>query len=142
MLTYIWLAVFVVMLIIEGIGPGLICLWFAFGALIAFVFSLFNSTLIIQLIAFFVSSALFVILFRPIALRYINQKKVATNADMVINHDGIVIEEINETLGTGQIKILGQVWSAKAQNGEMLPIDTQVKVLRIEGAKAIVKQIE
>ena len=141
MLNYICLAVFVVLLIIEGLNPGLVCLWFAFGALIGFVFSLFNCSLVVQLIAFVVSSTLFVVLLRPVAMRYFNHKRVATNADAVIGREGIVTEEINDTLGTGQIKIMGQIWSARTDNGKNLPVDTQVTVLRIEGVKVIVKQI-
>jgi len=141
MLKYIWLAIFVILLIIEGLGPGLICIWFAFGAIVSFIFSLFNASLVAQIIAFIVSSALFVVLLRPIAVRYINQRRVATNADAVIGHEGVVIEEINGTLGKGQVKIMGQVWTAKSDSDDILPVDSLVKVLRIEGAKVIVELI-
>ena len=40
MLSYIWIAVLVVMLLLEGAAPGLVCIWFAAGALVAFILSL------------------------------------------------------------------------------------------------------
>ena len=139
--AYIWLAVFVLLLVIEGFNPGLVCLWFAFGALIAFICSLLGASLVVQLIAFAVSSALFVVFLRPFAVRFVNQKRVATNADAVIGKEGLVTEDINDTLGTGQVKITGQVWSARTADGSELPAGSQISVLRIEGAKVIVKKI-
>ncbi|MBR6029527.1 MAG: NfeD family protein [Clostridia bacterium] len=138
MLKYIWLALFVILLVVEGLGPGLICLWFAFGALIAFVCSLSGASLIVQIIAFALSSLLFVLLLRPLALRYVNAKKTATNADAVIGKEGVVIREIDELKGEGQVKIAGQVWTARSEDGSVIAVDTIVRACGIQGAKLMV----
>ncbi len=138
LLKYIWLALFVVLLVVEGLGPGLICLWFAFGALIAFVCSLCGASLTVQIIAFALSSLLFVLLLRPLALRYVNAKKTATNADAVIGKEGVVIREIDELKGEGQVKIAGQVWTARSEDGSVIAVDTIVRACGIQGAKLMV----
>ena len=52
----------------------------------------------------------------------------------------MVIEEINELKGTGQIKISGAVWSAKAD--EIIQKDETVIIENIKGVHAIVKKEE
>ena len=37
-MTFIWLIAMVVLLVIEGVVPGLVSIWFAAGALVALVF--------------------------------------------------------------------------------------------------------
>ena len=35
----VWLALFVIMLVVEAAGPALVSIWFSFGALIALIIS-------------------------------------------------------------------------------------------------------
>ena len=49
-----------------------------------------------------------------------------------------MLQDINPTTSTGQIKVDGQVWSAKCQNEEIIPKNTEVFVLAIDGVKAVV----
>ena len=55
-----------------------------------------------------------------------------------IHRTGIVIETINNLQNKGQVKIGGQVWSAKSLNDEVIPVNTEVIVEKIEGVKAVV----
>ena len=41
-MTAVWLAAMIVLLIVEGMAPGLVCIWFAFGALGALIAALLN----------------------------------------------------------------------------------------------------
>ena len=138
MLKYTWLALFVILLVVEAMGPGLVCLWFAFGALVAFILNLCGASLVVQIIAFAVSSLVFVILLRPLAKRYVNGRKTATNADAILGREGVVIQEIDAVKGTGQVRAQGQVWTARTANDGVLQPGAAVRVLRIEGAKLIV----
>lgn len=52
----------------------------------------------------------------------------------------MVIEEINEFAGTGQIKISGAVWSAKAN--DVIAKDEKVIIKEIKGVHAIVEREE
>ena len=63
-----------------------------------------------------------------------------TNADRVLGHEGIVIKTIDPMDGKGQIKVLGQVWSAKAD--KVIEEGSKVKVLSMEGVKLIVEELK
>ena len=63
-----------------------------------------------------------------------------TNLDLVVNHKGRVMEEINNDYETGAVKINGIVWSARSANGEIVEIDALVNVLQIKGNKLIVEK--
>ncbi len=62
-----------------------------------------------------------------------------TNADRVLDQEGIVIKSIDPLEGVGQVKVMGQIWSAKAD--QSIPEGTKVKVLRMEGVKIVVEAI-
>lgn len=141
-LWIVWLALFVILLVVEAMGPGLVCLWFAFGALVAFVLNLCGASLTVQVVTFAVSSLVFVVLLRPLAKRYVNDRKTATNADAILGREGVVVQEIDAVKGTGQVKAQGQLWTARGADAGVLQPGTPVRVLRIEGAKLIVAPVE
>jgi len=72
------------------------------------------------------------------SLRKKNVQK--TNADRLIGREGIVIVPLNALEGKGQVKVDGQIWSAKA--GEDLTAGTKIKVLSIEGVKLVIGRAE
>ena len=53
--------------------------------------------------------------------------------------EGIVTKDIDPIEGKGQVKVIGQVWSAKSEH----PISegTKVKVLSLEGVKIVVEEV-
>ena len=63
---------------------------------------------------------------------------VGTNADRLIGKTGVVISEIKSNLDVGQVKVMGQKWSAKSDYAPIAE-NTKVTVLAIEGVKLIVK---
>ena len=63
-----------------------------------------------------------------------------SDKNIIISKEGIVTEEINEVLGTGQIKVLGQTWKARPiNNNEIIKKDSIVIVENIVGVSAMVK---
>ena len=58
------------------------------------------------------------------------------NLDRIIGMDGIVTEEIKKNI-VGEVKVDGKLWSAVAD--ETIPVDTVVKVEKIDGVKLVVK---
>ena len=66
---------------------------------------------------------------------------MATNADRVIGKTAIVIQDIDNIEGKGQVNISGQIWSARSQQAVVIPAGTEVKVLRIEGVKVFVETL-
>lgn len=137
---WFWLTVAVIMAVIEGITPALVTIWFMFGALAAMVLSIFVQSFAVQFAVFAGVSAVLLIFTRPLVKKIFRKTKtVYTNADRIIGQEGVVTEEISNLENKGQITVLGQVWSAKSQDGSIIPFDKTVTVCSIHGVKAIVK---
>ena len=65
-------------------------------------------------------------------------KTVTTNAYSIIGKKGIVTKDIDPVNGLGQIKVNGEVWSAKSDTEERIPADTEIEIVKIDGVKAVV----
>ncbi len=136
MLSYVWMAVVVVALLLEAATMSLISIWFVPGALLALTLSLLNLELHWQIVAFAVTSV--VTLFLGLTIK---RKKTKTNVDSVIGKTALIIEEVNNIEGRGAAKLGGQVWTARAKNEkETLVPGDQVIVLAVEGVKLICRK--
>ena len=139
----IWLIVFVVMLIIEAATTALATVWFAAGALVAMIMDLcgapHNLQIIVMAAVSVVTFAICMIWIRPKleSLRRANVQR--TNADRLIGMEGVVIVPVNPIEGKGQVKVEGQVWSAKSEDA--IKEGTKVKIRAIEGVKLIVDPV-
>ena len=91
-----------------------------------------------QVILFLAVSFVTLLLVRPLAQRYINDRKEPTNADRVIGQEAVVTQTIDNLKGEGQVSISGAVWTARSQEEAPIPAGSRVRVLRIEGVKVIV----
>ena len=134
-----WLAVFVLLIVIELATMGLTTIWFAGGAVAGFIASMLGANVVIQAAAFFAVSILLLFFTRPFAVRYINSNKTKTNVDGLIGQEALVLEEINNIRETGCARLEGKEWTARSMNDTVIPKDTVVTVERIEGVKLIVK---
>lgn len=138
---HIWLIIAGVCFIIEMITVGFLVFWFGIGALLTMIVSLiFPDNLILQATVFVISSTLLIFLTKPLVNKLQkSDKKVATNAYSVIGKKGVVTQDINEAHGVGQIKVAGEVWSAKTTDGSTIEKGTQIEVIKIDGVKAVVE---
>ena len=134
-----WLAVFVLLIVIELATMGLTTIWFAGGAVAGFIASMLGANVVIQAVVFFVVSIVLLIFTRPFAVRYINSNKTKTNIDGLIGQEALVLEEINNIRETGCARLEGKEWTARSVDDTVIPTDTVVIVERIEGVKLIVK---
>ncbi len=135
----IWLIVFVVLVIIEIITMGLTTIWFAGGALAATLAAAVQAPLWVQIVLFLVVSALLLFFTRPVAVKYFNKDRVRTNVESLIGQQAIVISEINNLQGIGQVTVNGQEWSARSTDEEVtIPVGGVVIVESVSGVKLIV----
>ena len=81
------------------------------------------------------------IFWRPIAVKYINNKAEKTNVDSLIGKKARVLEDIDNLNAKGQVYIDGMEWTARSEDGSEIKKDALVEVVAIEGVKAIVKQV-
>lgn len=137
-----WLIAAGVFFIIEMATIGFLSFWLGLGALLAMVTSFFVDNIIVQAVVFLVTSTLLIIFTRPLVNKFIKvPKEVKTNAYSIIGKKGVVVSKINNIEGVGQIKIDGEVWSAKASSDEEIEKNTEVEIVEIDGVKAVVKKV-
>lgn len=138
--TIFWLVMFVVLLVIEIATLGLTTIWFAGGAVAAFILALVGFSLPIQIVVFLIVSIALLVLTRPIALKYFNQERKLTNAESLIGQKAVVTEKVDTLHNTGRVVVNGQEWSAKTDEpDEVIEKDTVVSIEGIQGVKLIVK---
>ena len=135
----VWLIISGVFFVMEVITVGFLVFWFAIGALIAAVVSLFTDNIIIQTAVFVITSTLLLFLTKPFVKKISRSDKVQTNAYSIIGKTGTVTRTINDKKHIGQVKIGSEIWSAKSSS--TIPEGTEVRVLEIDGVKAIVEPI-
>ena len=128
-----WLAAFIALCVGEAATVGLVCIWFAAGALGAFLTAMLGGPFWLQLIVFAAVSALALALLRPAVSRRVKLRRSPTNA--------LVTETVDNGSGTGLVSVLGQTWTARSELGVVIPAGTQVKVRRIEGVKVFVETV-
>lgn len=137
--SFYWLIAVAVFLIIEITTLGLTTIWFAGGALIAFLASILGAGYLIQFILFVVVSVILLCFTRPIALRYFNNHRARTNYESIIGQTAKVTSIIDNFNQTGSAIVGGQEWTARAeQDDDIIEPGTQVKIVAIKGVKLIV----
>ncbi len=140
-LTIFWLVAVIILGIIEASTVSLVCIWFALGALAALISSLFGGPLWLQILLFIIVTVVTLIFTRPLVKKYFSKDShKPTNADMVIGKDANVIEAIDNLSGTGAVRCMGKIWSARSENGEIIAEGQIVTPVKIEGVKLIVSK--
>ena len=140
-LTLLWLIIFVVCIAVEIGTMGLTTIWFAGGALIASIVAAIGAPIWLQVVLFFGVSFILLYFTIPVAVKYFNKDRVKTNVESMIGKQAIVISEINNLQGIGQVTVGGIEWSARTvQEGITLPVGCVVVVRAISGVKLIVEE--
>ena len=134
----VWLILLIIFAGVEGITAGLVSVWFCAGSLVALIATWLGAGLPVQIALFVIVSLVAMALVRPMARKWVQPKLVKTNADRILGHEAVVLEEIDNLRGIGQVKVGGAIWTARSTQDEPIPKGTLVRVERIEGVKAIV----
>ena len=130
----LWLAAVVVLLVIEIATLGLTTIWFAGGALIAGIAAVTGAGSIVQFV-------IFLIVTRPVAVKYLNVNRTRTNAESLIGKEAVVTQTVENLKNQGQVIVGGIEWTARTGDNEtVIEKDTVVEIERIEGVKLIVKK--
>lgn len=141
----IWLGIMVALFLVELLTVDLIAIWFALSALVLVIVTAIFPQLYFgwQFCIFIVLSAVLLLSTRKIVKNLMKKRNdQETNLDLVLNHTGMVVTEINNNLEQGEVKINGIVWSARTEDASILSAQTLVTVVQIKGNKLIVKKQE
>lgn len=140
-MAMLWLFILVGCLVVEIATLGLTSIWFAIGALAATIAALLGLPLWLQNTLFVAVSLLFLFFTRPVAVKYFNKDRIRTNAEGLIGRQAIVISEIDNLQGIGQVTVSGQEWSARStSDGIRFAVGSVVEVTAIQGVKLIVRE--
>ena len=135
-----WLIFAGICILAEFLTEGFLICWFGIGALAAMTASFFTNNLIIQFAIFAAVSTILVLSTRKLGKK-MQAKQVPMNVYTIIGKKAVVSTEIDNVKGQGQIKVDGDIWSAKNEiDDEPIPEGTTVEIVRIDGVKAIVKK--
>ncbi len=137
-MIWVWTIAAILFGILEAVTAQLVSIWFVLGAVGALITALCNGEIWLQIVVFIAISVITLLLTKPLVKKVVNPKTQKTNADRCIGKTGIVIEEINNISSTGQVKINGNVWTARSTNREIIFKDDLVTVDKIDGVKLMV----
>ncbi len=134
-----WIILSAVLLFIEFATQGLTTVWFAGGAVAAFILAAAGFGLPVQIVVFVAVSVVLVLFTRPAATRWLNNRTTRTNADRVVGKEALVTKDIDNTLAQGQVQVDGVSWSARSYGSDRIPAGTKVRIKEIQGVKLIVE---
>lgn len=138
-----WLILLIIFIVLELISLGLTTIWFAGGALTAYIANVAGLNEVVQIVLFFAVSLVLLFFTRPFAQKYINKGTTKTNVEAVTGKTAKVVEEIDNISSTGKAVIDGEEWMARSINdNEIFHVGELVTVSEVKGVKIIVKKKE
>lgn len=138
-----WLVAFGVLLLIEILTLGLTTIWFAAGALAAFLMAVLSTPLMVQIIVFLAVSAILLIFTRPIMTKHLNAKTTKTNAESLVGDKARVLIPVNNLKEEGQVMVNGMEWTARSTKDEVtFKKDEMVRIAGIAGVKLMIEKLD
>lgn len=141
--VFVWLIMIIIFLGVELSTVTLTSIWFAAGALAAMLVAMFNGNVIVQVIAFLAVAFGLLYATKPWSKKFIDTKKVSTNADRAIGEEVRVIERVSNLDQTGRAIVHGMEWTVRTEDDNIIIEQGElVRVVRIAGVKLIVERVE
>ena len=137
-MSYLWVLIIILLAIAEITTINLTTIWFVASGLVALVLSFFIDNFLIQLGVFVVLGIFLLITTKSKLQALVNEHREKTNLDRIIGMQGYVVEKITKRKN-GAVKVDGKVWTAFADKTS--PVDSDVKILAIEGVKLKVEKV-
>jgi len=136
-----WLALSLVLGGAELLSLDLVLLMLAAGALVGVVTALIGVPVAFQILAAVGASVAMLALVRPnIVKRFHSGSDLTLGHAALVGRQGVVVDEV--TAQGGQIKIAGEVWTARPYDETMtIAAGATVDVFEIRGATALVHEV-
>ena len=134
----IWLVIAAALAVGEVVTTGFILGPFAIAAVLAALAAAVGLGLVAPVVVFIVASVASIFFLRPIARRHLRTPAaLRTGTAALVGGRALVLERVDQ-LG-GQVKINGEVWSARAFfDDQVMEPGAHVEVAKIQGATALV----
>lgn len=136
-----WLLVAVVLGVGEVLTLSLFLGPFAVGGGAASVAALAGGGTTVQVVVFAVVTAAMFGLVRPVAKRHLRQPShTKTGTAALVGRTAVVVRAIDGPEALGQVRLDGEVWTARAEGLDAVAVGRTVTVLEIRGATAVVTE--
>ena len=132
-----WLALVIVLTVIELATTNLLSVWFVISGIVALILSFFIDNVAIVSTVFAVLGIILLFTTRPLLKKYLPTQQARTNADRIIGMHGVVTEEIKKNV-VGEVKVDGKRWSAISNT--KIPVGSDVIIDAIDGVKVVVRK--
>ncbi len=138
-MLFLWLLLFLALMIVEIVTGRRWAIWFAFGAVVAYVMGKLSFSLPVQIAAFLVASGVLLAMYIPKVKGQQDAVQVQEQMEGLIGQPGIVKVNIDTINQNGIVEVKGKRWPARTaeQNGWILK-NTAVVVDGIAGEKLVV----
>lgn len=135
----IWIVAAAAFAILEVATLTFVAVYIALGAVAAAITAWAGGSVAWQWGAFIAFTIVLLLLTRPLLKRKLETPDIATNVDRLVGRGGIVTIEIDNDANTGQVRIGTEYWTARLPEDsepQVIPVDTRVSVVSIEGVTA------
>lgn len=138
----IWLGAAGIFLIIEILTTGFLFFWLGISSFVAFILALLGLPIDIQIVAFALSTSIYLIFIKLLTDKLFPSKTNPTNVNNLVGKTGIVTKDINNLEGTGLVKLNGETWSAISEDEDkIIEEKTKVTITQVKGVKLVVKEV-
>lgn len=137
---WLWILIFAVTIILELITVDLICIWFSFGSVLAFILDALNVPFGFQVAIFIIVSCTLIFTVGKWARDKLKSNN-ATNVDALIGQDIIILKDTSR-LNDGEGKINGIIWSTTTNDNKVIKKGSEAIITGIIGNKLYVKEKE
>ncbi|MBR1583735.1 MAG: NfeD family protein [Spirochaetales bacterium] len=132
-ISWIWVGIFVVLVVIEAATQGLTTIWGAASALIMVFISRTGMNIGWQILLFLVMTLGFVVTTRPVLVKKLKVGNNRTNVDTMIGEEVIVTKAIS-TFEKGEARSKnGVIWSVTSTDGTEIGEGAVCTVQSVEG---------
>ena len=138
---WIWVVLAALLYVGEMLAASFFLLPFAIGATVSALASFFGADLWLQWLLFVLVSVFALVALRPLAKRLTAKAQPGkSGVDRLIGMTGHIVEGSTPS-GEMRARVDREVWNVTLEPTRRLPVDTPVKVLRVDGVHLVVEEL-
>lgn len=139
---WLWFTAAAFLLVVEMFTAGFFVFWFGLAAAVAGIVALAGGGPLWQWLVFVLLSGVLAAYSRRFAERFTGQQPPGIGADRMRGQPGMVTETIDNDRGSGSVRVQSEDWRARSADGALIPAETKISVLRIDGTHLIVTPLK
>ncbi len=138
---WLWIGVIALAIVVEVLTDQLVSIWFVPAGIVSTILAFCKVHIVWQVLVFLLVSAAGIVFAKIFLPKISPRENTKTNIDAIIGERCIVTEKIDNFAGCGQVKIKGQIWSARGVGEDDIYDEGEIlNVVAIEGVKVICKK--